>query len=328
MRGSRHTALVALLAVPSLAGALAAGCGGGPPQSGLTAWLRVSNGQYEPGELATDPGATEPTVDTVTTHNNLIIPGAQGRSITGSVNGAAAAVLLGLEGDSAHWLVPVGVPDLDIKGNFTFSASVSYSPDLPLGPRELRFRAIDAAGNLGPVQSIKFAVSLAAPLGNLVVQLNWDTEADLDLHLRIIPPDPKATPIDVFNRAPLALPPAPNGMPYTRADIAAAGRLQADSNAQCIIDGARHEEVVFPMAVPPGTYEVRVDTFSLCSEYTARWHVTAFTNPAGTPTLLQNIEGGAAEAFGQSLDADTLTDHYKPTAGVLAFTFAEPQPTP
>jgi hypothetical protein len=316
MRGARHAALVALLAVPPLAGALWAGCGGEPPQSGLTAWLRVSNGQYEPGELTTDPGTTEPTVDTVTTRNNQIFPGAQGRTITGSVNGAATAVLLGFEGDSAHWLVPVGIPDFEIMGNFTFSASVSYSPDLPLGPRELRFRAIDAQGNLGPVQSIKLAVSFTEPLGNLVVQLNWDTEADLDLHLRIIGTDPNAKPIDVWNRAPLALPPAPNGGTYSPTDIKAAGRLQADSNAQCIIDGARHEEVVFPMAVPPGTYEVRVDTFSLCAEYTARWHVTAFTNPAGTPTLIN-------EAFGQSTDRDTLGAH-DAASGVLAFSFTEP----
>jgi hypothetical protein len=237
-------------------------------------------------------------------------------------------VLVGLEGDSAHWLVPVGVPDLETKGNFTFSASVSYSPDLPLGPRNLNFRAIDADGNLGPIQALSLEVGITPPLGNLIVQLNWDTEADLDLKLRIIPPDPSAKPIDVFNRLPLALPPAPNGMPYTRADINAAGRLQADSNANCVIDGQRHEEVVFPVGgvVPPGIYEVRVDTASLCGEATARWHVVAFTNPTGTPTILQNTEGGAAEAFGQSLDRDTLGDHYQPTTGVLAFTFTEPQP--
>jgi len=323
VRRVRYASLAALL----VASGLAPGCSGQAPQSGLTAWLRVSNGQYEPGELSADPGAMEPTVDTITTRNTAVFPGAQGRSLTGSVNGASAAVLIGLEGDSAHWLVPVGVPDLDIKGNFTFSAAVSYSPDLPLGPRALRFRAIDADGNLGPLQSLSLMVGLTSPMGSLVVQLNWDTEADLDLHLRIISPDPNAKPIDVWNRAPLALPPAPAGAPYTRADITAAGRLQADSNGQCIIDGARHEEVVFPTAVPPGTYEVRIDTFSLCSEYTARWHVVAFTNPAGTPTLLQDVEGQAAEAFGQSLDRDTLASH-DATSGVLAFTFTEPQPTP
>jgi hypothetical protein len=321
MRAARSAsvALSFTLAASLLVGALAAGCGGESPKSGLTAWLRVANGQYEPGELSTDPGMTEPTVDTITTRNNQVFPGAQGRSITGSVNGASVAVLLGLEGDTAHWLVPVGVPDFEIMGNFTFSASVSYSPDLPLGPRALRFRAIDADGNLGPIQSLGLKIALQPPpLGSLVVQLSWDTEADLDLHVRITEPDPKVDPIDVWNHAPLALPPAPNTMPYTPSDVKAAGRLLADSNAQCVIDGQRHEELVFPVMTPPlpGTYEVRVDTFSLCSEYTARWHVAAFTNPAGTPTLIQ-------EAFGQSTDRDTLGDH-QATSGVLAFTFTQP----
>ncbi|HEY2728570.1 MAG TPA: hypothetical protein VGK52_01440 [Polyangia bacterium] len=312
MRGARPS-LVALL----LASGCAAGCGGESPQSGLTAWLRVSGGQYEPGELTTDPGAIEPTVDTITSRNNNIFPGAQSRSITGSVNGAAASVLMGLEGDSAHWLIPVGVPDFEIVGNFIFSASVSYSPDLPTGPRALRVRAIDADGNLGPIQALGLSIGTTAPTGALVVQLDWDTEADLDLHLRIIGADPSAPPLDVWNKAPLALPQKSSSEPpYTRAEIAAAGRLQFDSNSQCVIDGARHEEVVFPQAVPPGTYEVRVDTFSLCSEATARWHVAAFTNPIGTPTLIQ-------EAFGQSMDRDTLVSHGA-DSGLLAFSFTQP----
>jgi len=310
----RSASLFALLV--ALPVGMAAGCGGAAPQSGITAWLRVSNGQYEPGALSIDPGMMEPTVDTITTHNNHVFPGATGRSITGSVNGKAVAVMIGLDGDSGHWLVPVGVPDFDITGNFTFAASVSYSPDLPIGTRKLQFRGIDVDGNLGPIQSLALSVGITSPQGNLVVQLDWDTEADLDLHLRIDPPDPAAKPIDVWNRAPLALPPAPNGGTYSQMDTKAAGRLQFDSNANCVIDGQRHEEVVFPMAVPPGTYEVRVDTFSLCGEATARWHVAAFTNPAGTPTLIQ-------EAFGQSQDRDTLAAH-DAASGVLAFSFTQP----
>jgi len=68
--------------------------------------------------------------------------------------------------------------------------------------------------------------------------------------------------------------------------------------------------------VPPGPYEVRVDTFSLCGEATARWHVTAFTSPAGVPTLIQ-------EAFGQSTDRDTLASHGA-ESGVLALSFSPP----
>jgi hypothetical protein len=314
MRGWRGLSLLA----PLLAGACAAGCGGESPQSGLTAYLRVANGQYEPGALTADEGATEPTVDTIKSANTRVFPGAQSRTVSGSVNGAAVAILIGLEGDTAHWLVPVGVPDLEMTGNFTFSASLSYSPDLPTGPRSLLFRAIDADGNLGPVQSLSLKVEIPAPTGALVIQLTWDTEADLDLHVRIADPSvPKTGSFDVWNKAPLALPPkASSDPPYTKAEIVAAGRLQFDSNAQCVIDGQRHEEVVFPGVVPPGPYEVRVDTFSLCAESTARWHVAAFTNAMGTPTLIQ-------EAFGQSTDRDTIATHGA-DSGVLAFSFSPP----
>jgi hypothetical protein len=323
VRSRSRAPLVALL----VAGGFVTGCGGTAPQSGLTAWLRVGNGQYEPGELSTDPGTMEPTVDTVRSNNNSVFPGAQARSITGSVNGAAAAVLLGLAGDSGHWLVPVGVPDFETVGNLTFSASLSYSPDIPLGKRALLFRGIDADGNLGPVQSLSLTVTNTLTLGALVVQLEWDAEADLDLHLRIVSDMPGVAPIDVWNNAPLALPKkSSTDTPYTKAEIAAAGRLQFDSNAKCVIDGQRHEEVIFPApptgpaAVPTGTYEVRVDTFSLCGEPTARWHVAAFTNPTGTPTLIQ-------EAYGQSTDFDTLGDHGA-GSGVLAFSFTEPTQPP
>jgi hypothetical protein len=301
-----------------LASALATGCGGASSQSGLTAYLRVANGQYEPGELTNDPGAAEPTVDTIKSANTHVFPGAESRAITGSVNGSAVAILIGLEGDNAHWLVRVGVPDLEMIGNFTFSASLSYSPDLPTGGRALRFRAIDANGNLGPVQSLSLIVGTTAPEGALVIQLNWDTEADLDLHVRIFDASvPTTGYFDVWNKAPLALPPkASSDPPYTKAEIAAAGRFLFDSNAQCVIDGQRHEEVVFPGVIPPGPYEVRVDTFSLCAESTARWHVAAFTNPTGTPTLIR-------EAFGQSTDLDTIGSHGA-ASGRLAFSFSPP----
>jgi hypothetical protein len=318
MRGALAPSLCALVCASAVMSAFGAGCGGASPRSGLTSYLRVANGQFEPGELAGDSGPTEPTVNTIKTANTRVFPGAQSRSVSGTVEHSAVAVLIGLEGDDAHWLVPTGTLDIDTMVDWTFSASLSYSPDVPIGPRALRFRAIDADGNLGPVQSLSLKIDVPAPTGALVIQLSWDTEADLDLHVRIMDASvPKTGSYDVWNKAPLALPPLPSSaMPYTKADIAAAGRLQFDSNAQCVLDGQRHEEIVFPGAVPPGPYEVRVDTFSLCAESTARWHVAAFTNAAGTPTLIQ-------EAFGQSTDRDTIATHGA-DSGVLAFTFSPP----
>jgi hypothetical protein len=320
MRTSPSGAPVALL---TSALAAAAGCGGVSPASGLTALMRASGAQYEPGELSTDTQQMLPTVDTIKSNNTRVFPGAQGRSVSGSVSGTASAVLIGLQGDNAHWLVPVGVPDLEMQGNFTFGSSLSFSPDLPMGDHALVFRGIDADGQQGPAQALTLKVESMVPTGALVIQLTWDTEADLDLHVRVPnatfdATDPKMLPYkNVWARGPLALPPKPSSEPpYTPAEIDAAGKLLFDSNAQCIIDGQLHEELVFPKTPPSGSYDVRVDAFSLCGEATARWHVTAIQDSGGANLLL-------AEAFGQAVDRDTVSSHAA-DSGTLAFTFEIP----
>jgi hypothetical protein len=294
-------------------GLLGAGCHGVSPASGLSALMRASNAQYEPGELGTGDPAEKPTVDSIKSNNTRVFPGAQGRSVSGSASGTATAVLIGLEGDSAHWLVPVGAPDLDMVGNFTFGSSLSFSPDLPPGPRSLRFRAIDDAGRIGPAQALTLKVDDPLPSGKLVIQLDWDTEADLDLHVRIPnPANPDLPYFDVWAKEPRGLPPPPQGTSYSEGDLDAGGRLLFDSNGQCVIDGEHREFMVFPTVAPPGEYEVRVDTFSLCAETTARWHVAAFSNLGEVVPL--------AEASGQSTDRDTAGAHTG-GSGVLAFTF-------
>lgn len=308
MRGA--TALALALA----AGLLGLGCDGADPSSGLTAYLRATNAQYSYGELGDGDAFPLPRVDLIKSNNTRVVPGTQGRSVSGSVSGTASAVLVGLAGDTAHWIVPTGSPDLEMPGNFTFATTLSFSPDLPAGPRALRFRAISATGELGPAQALALKVDDPTPVGQLVIQLEWDTEADLDLHLRVPDTMNTKTPyFDVWAKGPRALP--PQNPDYTPAELEAGGRLLFDSNAQCVIDGQRHEEIVFPTTtIPAGPFEVRVDTFSLCGEATARWHVRAFRNTGTAPFEL------VAEAYGQSTDRDTAFAHTG-GSGVLAFTF-------
>ncbi|MDB4979773.1 MAG: hypothetical protein JWM82_525 [Myxococcales bacterium] len=309
------------------------GCGGASPTSGVTAYLRASNGQYVPGELSSTSDAMTPTVDLVKSNNTHVFPGALNRTVSGSANPSAKAVLLGLEGDSAHWLIPVGgVVDInDVPGDFLFTTSLSFSPDLPPGDRKLFVRAVDKDGVVGPAQVLALEVDSSLPLGVLVVDLEWDTQADLDLHVHITPPNvgevlPNNTTVkayDVTAKTPTALPPGS----HTQAEYDAAGKLQLDSNARCTSDGQHFERLLFDaMAVPPtGTYDVRIDTFSLCGESTARWHVQAYTNTTGTPTPILNADGLPLEAYGQSVDRDTVGDHGA-SAGVWALSFEWPLP--
>jgi hypothetical protein len=317
MRGYPNGPLFAALATFAI---LAGGCdSGASPDPGVTALMRLSGTgvQFVPGTLTTDPMADAPTMQAISISTNVVFPGATGRPLSGSALGSHA-VLIALDGDSGHWIVPSGQPDTETLGAFDFSATLSVSPLLPLDPakRSLLFRAVDVDGNVGPPLSLDLKVrSLGAADGQpLVVTVEWDTEADLDLKLRVPNVNDPSTPIDVWTKHRVALPQLGNSdPPYTDDDVKTAAGLDYDSNANCVLDGLRRENVVFPAAPAAGQYEVRIDATSLCGQVAARWHAFAVAN--GTDLL--------GEAYGQVGDIDTQSSH-GPATGTLAFTFQVP----
>jgi hypothetical protein len=317
MIGSAHSARVAWLALTSLTGLACAG--GASSDTGVTALLRLSGTgvQFIPGALGTESAADMPTMLGINISTNIVFPGATGRSLSGSANGSSA-VLVGLDGDSGHWVVPTGMPDTDVAGAFDFQASLSLSPLLPLVPadRSVIFRAVDAQGTVGPPLSLGIKVQALTAAGGepLVVTLQWDAEADLDLKLRVPNAANPSKPIDVWTKNRVALPPLGNSdPPYTNDDIKGAGQLDYDSNSNCVIDSLRQEDVVFSAAPPSGEYEVRIDAFSMCGQVAARWHAYATAN--GSERL--------GEAYGQAGDIDTQGSH-GPATGTLAFRFTVP----
>lgn len=273
-------------------------CGGESPGTGLDSYLRVQGGQYLPGELGREPRAENPTVHSVTTGNNQLYPGAMGKSLGGTVGPGSYAVVVGLVGDAGHWLVPVGFPDDNAAGDFTFSMKVGFSPALPPGPVELILRAAARDGTLGPARTQTLALAQQQDLRPLVISLTWDTEADLDLRV-LAPAGNGGAPVEIGPAKSSNLNPAKPGDPApTQAQIDGAGRLDFDSNAQCVIDGNRRETVAWTQTPPAGHYDVRVDTFSLCGEAAARWHLVV---TVGTQVLVDRT--------GQSGDTDTRFSH-------------------
>jgi hypothetical protein len=303
-------------AAAALALALAAsGCtGGADAGSGVTAYLRAAGGQFAPGELsATTPG-DGPVINIIRSSSTVVFPGAAGRALSGSAAPTASAVLLGLSGDSGHWILPTGAEDFDFPGSFTFMTTASYSPETPLGSYSLVFRATDASGVLGPPKVLGLSVASSVPAGALAVVLEWDADADLDLKLHMPDADTPGAFDDVWDKSPLALPPRPSSEPPpTNDEIKAAGKLDFDSNAQCRIDGVDRETIVFPNPPPPGMYQVRVDAFSMCGVPSTRWHAYAVAGGPGGQTL--------GEANGQMSDQDTLGNHGA-ESGTLAFSFS------
>ena len=143
------------------------------------------------------------------------------------------------------------------------------------------------------------------PAGNeasLVVTLTWDTESNLDLSVV----DPTGAEIYWNNQS--SQPP----FSFDQVDGGSYGTIDYDSNADCVIDGLRREDVIWTGPPPRGTYSVRVDAPSLCGQPIANWTVHVVLR--GRTIAL---------ASGVALNADTMGAHGA-GAGVLALQFAVP----
>jgi len=282
-------------------GLLGASCGGATSDTGIRAWLQLSGAgvQYVPGPLLDDPAAVGPVVRSVSA-SGKIFPGAVGRTVSGSASPEAATVLVGLDGDMGHYIVPMSGPDADNQPDLLWSANAALSASAPTGPVLLRARAVASDGTEGPGTSQALTVQTAAVTGTLVVALTWDTESDLDLHVVTPATTSDGKLIELWSNSRTTLPPRPalEGGAYTDEELAMAGIYDFDSNSQCVIDGLRNENVYWTVPPPSGHYVVRVDTFSMCSQQQARWTVTITLGgqPLGTYT-------------GISTDADTRFSH-------------------
>lgn len=147
------------------------------------------------------------------------------------------------------------------------------------------------------------------------MSLNWDTESDMDLHVVMPNVADPTMPIELWYKHPV--PPQPFGSIPDPTVLAMEPYLDFDSNANCVIDGLRQENVIFPIgSTPPsGEYTVRVDAASLCGQTGAQWTVSA--------KLADGTYPGYAQW--QATDADTRGAHTA-GSGRLAFTFTIPSP--
>jgi hypothetical protein len=99
---------------------------------------------------------------------------------------------------------------------------------------------------------------------------------------------------------------------FDQVDGGSYGYIDYDSNANCVIDGLRREDAIWPDTPPPGQYTVRVDAPSLCGQPEANWVVKVVLNGKQI-----------GEAGGIALDADTWGAHGI-GSGVLALRFTAP----
>ena len=288
---------------------LLAACGGIASDTGLEALVRVGGGQVYRGAIDKLDSASAPTVVDVLNSQTVITPGLQNKQISGRLAPGSTAVAIGFAGDVGYWILPADVPDSDSPTQPTFHASLSFSPSLPAKFYDLIVRAAAPPDVFGPAAHVALDVQQTPPpTGALVVSLWWDTESDLDLHVV----DPYGAEIwagnlNSFDR--YAAIPTTDAGAWNEGGI-----LDFDSNAGCVIDGRCNENVVWSVGPPAGSYEARVDTFSLCGNSAARWTVEAFLNGIS----LGRAEGEAVPA------SQRFTKGQGSGLAALAFTIPPP----
>ncbi len=289
--------------------ALAACTKGETADPGLGAWLRVSDAQFVRGAMPSgkDDG---PKALSITMPTNTVWPGLDGRSLTGALDSSAVSAAIAIDTDEGYWIVPAGPADVSTPTLPSYRASLAFSPTLAAGSYTLVVRAIDYDGSFGPPATQTLTALDASPAleptdATLLVSLEWDSEADLDIHVI----DPLGN--EIFHGDPSSRPKLMPGRPPVT-DAGSFGFLDADSNGQCVIDGRRRENVIWTLPPPSGRYVVRVDATSLCGAALAHWTTTAKLDGADL--------GGA---MGTAVDADIRGAHDR-GAGVTAFSFDVP----
>ncbi|WP_394822524.1 hypothetical protein [Pendulispora albinea] len=283
----------------------AAGCETTEADSGRDARLQVAGAQFYRGAMP-EGEQGGPAVLAVSLRTNAIRAGTRDKPCNGALAREATAAAIALSGDLGYWIVPAGAPTAETPDLASFQATLAFAPNLADGTYQLMVRAVDGAGRFGlPMSRALSTVSTDEAVRNaeLAISLRWDTEVDLDLHVV----DPRGVEIwkrniNSYER------PAP-GEPIDPEGWKTGGILDFDSNAACVIDGRRRENVFWKSAPPEGHYVVRVDAFSLCSESTARFHVDV---------LRRGVSIGSAE--GMSTEVDARYPHDR-GAGVLALEF-------
>lgn len=239
-------------------------------RSGLSAKLRLSNGQFKPGHFPVDVGSdagpapipladggaiAPPSVVTYDIVTTTAERGTVGKSFRVIVTPVTRTVAIGLEGDDGYWLVPVASPSLEYAPNLELGANFDLDYSLPLGPAKIWLAAIDKDGVVGAARALEITIVDDLPKAPLVLSLSWNSNADLDLV--IVHPDGT-----VLSNKSQPGPTSPG----------IAGKFDLDSDANCIADGHRMENAAYT-AASAGLYNVYVRQSASCGFPVTGWTV-------------------------------------------------------
>jgi len=286
------------------------------PDTGLGDLLYVDGAQYRPGAFPAASGG--PDVTSAQTAHSTVVIGTHHESLRVVLAPDSRAALVGIPGAKGAWIVPAGPPDIDTPGQPNVHATLGFGDALPVGAFELYVAGVDADGRVGAVAPVDlFAAPAMPPDGDLVVTLAWTGSADLDLHVI------DAAGGEAWQGHPNTWQqPPPGTVGVDPCAYASGGILDHDANMDCTRSGQTSEDVVWVArscsgrtidpVIPAGTYTVRVEARSLCSDASAAWAVSVYQ--AG---VLSATVRGVATPY------EAEYEPHGTGAGTTALTFSE-----
>jgi hypothetical protein len=302
-----------------------AGCGGENSPLASDEPIVVHGAVFKEGDLPgspplpppTDPNAdpdagpfpvgTHPT--SIESPNRVLRPGESGNHLNGLATDDAQAVALRFaDVGTGYWVLPANSEDLTTPGQRTWSLVYDIGRSAGAGIHPLRVAAIDGSGASGTQQDLELCILRPVPDNQnacsptvappfTVLSLAWDTDVDLDLVL--VTPSGKI--IDAKHPTSATASADAGIAPDPKKD----GELDHDSNANCVIDGARREDVVWQNEPAKGTYLVYARLFNACGKSATRYTASLYFSE----TTGKNAKGKVTY---------TLTDRLDVSGEVLA----------
>lgn len=264
------------------------GCNDGTSNDrGLDELLQIfdEDAQFRPGPFPPDEGG--PAAIELSTAVNDVVIGRLRTTFDGQLGPSSRAFVIGVAGVDGTWLLPAGIPDFESPDSPSATGTLGVRPEFPPGPFELVIAGSNEDGAFGaPATTQLIAVPEAAPEGELVIELAWEGDADLDLH--VVEPGPFGG--EVFSGDPNSYQPTP-GEPMDPAEPPKHGILDHDGNKDCERMPHPNEHVVWSMPPPSGEYVVRVDTPSLCGDGSAAWYVAVYRTIDGVTEVIGSARG-------------------------------------
>lgn len=244
--------------------------------------VRVPDGTFREGELPTRDD-DELAVTSVETASGILTVGQQGRVLGGRVQEDAYAIGLRFAAlGTGWWIQPVDALDPAFPGERGFHLVYDVGGGVPAGLHALRLAAIDSKGRRGPETDLDVCVYDDALPDNLhacdenlpppsrIISVAWDRNADLDLVVKT--PSGKR----ISWKAPTSADGDGEPIPEDELDDPTLGKLDRDSNADCVPDGRNSEAVIWQEAPEPGQYSVFVSMFDACEHPETNFTVSVY----------------------------------------------------